>query len=221
MNITNPDSPFVKGLSQVGNLILLNWIFLLCSIPIVTIGASVTAMHDVGLRLVRKEEPAIIKSFFAAFKRNFKQATIIWLILLLLGVILIVDLFIGPDIISGAWGVMLIAAVVIGVLWLIEWVYTFPLQARYENTVRQTLKSAFILGVAYIPWTLVLIAITVAVPLLIIFCEESWAMLLMLATFILFSGLTYISDTIINHIFLKSFPGEKQAQDEKNTLLPD
>ncbi len=76
------DSPLMSTLSKLADLIILNILVVICSLPLFTIGASLTAMHYVVLKMVRNEEGYIIKSFFKSFKQNFKQATIIWLILL-------------------------------------------------------------------------------------------------------------------------------------------
>ena len=83
-NFFNPDAPFMQGLSKVADIILLNILTVLLSIPVVTIGAAVTALYDAMWRILR-DEGGIYKNFFLAFKNNFKQATIIWLLALVTG----------------------------------------------------------------------------------------------------------------------------------------
>lgn len=72
-------------MGRAADLMILNIVFIICCLPIVTIGASLTALHYVTLKMVRNEESYIVKSFFKSFKQNFKQATIINLIMLLFG----------------------------------------------------------------------------------------------------------------------------------------
>ena len=88
----NMDNKFFTVMGRVADLIMLNVVFLICCLPIVTIGASLTALHYVTLKMARNEESYIIRSFFKSFKQNFKQATIINLIMLLFGGLLYLDL---------------------------------------------------------------------------------------------------------------------------------
>ena len=85
------DSPLFSFLNKVADLILLNILTMICCLPIITIGASMTALHYVVLKMVRDEESYIVRSYFKSFRQNFKQATIIWLILLLVGAVLMGD----------------------------------------------------------------------------------------------------------------------------------
>ena len=78
----NYDNPVWRFIGKFGDLIILNVLWFVCSIPIFTIGASTTAVYYVTLKLARNDDGYTIRSFFKSFKENFKQATIIWLILL-------------------------------------------------------------------------------------------------------------------------------------------
>ena len=88
------ESPLFVFLGKLADLLILNILTLICCIPVFTIGASLTAMNYVALKMVRNEETYIVKSFFKSFRQNFRQATLIWLIYLLVFVILIGDFFI-------------------------------------------------------------------------------------------------------------------------------
>ena len=92
----NMDNKFFTVMGRVADLIMLNVVCLICCLPIVTIGASLTALHYVTLKMARNEESYIIRSFFKSFKQNFKQATIINLIMLVIAAILYMDLNIVP-----------------------------------------------------------------------------------------------------------------------------
>ena len=89
--IFNLDSPLMQGLGKFADLMILNFLAMICCIPIFTIGASITALHYMSLKIVRGEECYIAKGFFKSFTQNFKQATVIWLVLLLAIVILAGD----------------------------------------------------------------------------------------------------------------------------------
>ena len=77
------DSPVMRFLSRMADLMILNLLMTVCCLPVFTIGAANTAMHYVMLKMVRGEEGYIVKDFFKSFKMNFKQATVIWLIMIL------------------------------------------------------------------------------------------------------------------------------------------
>ena len=92
MSIFNMDGPVFRFLNKMADLCILNLIFLLCCLPIITIGASVTALYSVTLKMSRDQEGYIARSFFKAFKANFKQATSIWIPSLLLLFIMLADI---------------------------------------------------------------------------------------------------------------------------------
>ena len=91
------DNKFFTFMNKVADLCILNIICLVCCIPIVTAGASITAMYYVTLKMVRNEEAYIVRSFFKSFKDNFKQATIINLIMIAVGVVLYLDLNVAKN----------------------------------------------------------------------------------------------------------------------------
>ena len=91
--IFNYDNPFWRFIGKFCDVMILNVLWVLCSIPVVTMGASTTAVYYVTLKLVRDEEGPTIRSFFRSFKENFRQATIIWLIMLAAGSLLGFDLY--------------------------------------------------------------------------------------------------------------------------------
>ena len=91
------DNKFFTFMNKVADLCILNIICLVCCIPIVTAGASITAMYYVTLKMVRNEEAYIVRSFFKSFKDNFKQATIINLIMIAVGAILYLDLNVAKN----------------------------------------------------------------------------------------------------------------------------
>ena len=89
--IFNYDNPVWRFIGKLGDLIILNILWIVCSIPVFTAGASTTAVYYVTLKLVRDEDDSTIRSFFRSFKSNFKQATAKWLILLAAAIVLDFD----------------------------------------------------------------------------------------------------------------------------------
>lgn len=92
-SLFNYDNPVWRFIGKFFDVMILNLLWVVCSIPIVTMGASTTAVYYVTMKLVRDEDGPTIRSFFKSFKENFKQATIIWLILMAVGAIIGFDLY--------------------------------------------------------------------------------------------------------------------------------
>ena len=98
------ENPVIAFLNKMADLILLNLIFLLCCIPVVTIGPAITALYAVSLRSVRYGDGYVIQTFFRSFKQNFKQSFVVGMIGLLFVCLLVIDLFfwrnVGPAFMS-------------------------------------------------------------------------------------------------------------------------
>lgn len=156
------DNPVIRFMGRVGDLIVLNALFLVCSLPVVTAGASLTAMIKVIQGYLTGSEPGMFRTFFRAFRQNFRQATAVWLLLaVLLGVMGYNFFLIGANFSGGFAMGMKIAMGALTIVLLAAAGYVFPLIARYENTLRQHLLNALILAVAKLPRTLCVLALNV------------------------------------------------------------
>lgn len=151
------ESPFMNFLNRVADLIWLNILTMICCIPIITIGASLTAMNYVLLKMAKNEEGYITKAFFKSFKQNFGQATLILLIQLVVYGILAGDLFIFRYAEMDFPGWVQIAVIAVGILVTFATIYLYPLLARYENTIKATYKNSFLMGVLSLPRTLLMV----------------------------------------------------------------
>lgn len=158
-NIT--DNVIVRALSKICDMVCLNILWLICCIPVITAGASTTALYTVMLKMVRNEEGYIFRGFFKAFRSNFRQSTVIWLILLLLSIICGIDYRVAGMMPGTAGMVMRSIFILFGFFVLSVAIYAFPLTARYENSIRATLRNALLLTVAKLPYTLLMAAVTV------------------------------------------------------------
>lgn len=150
------DSPVMRFLNRVGDLMILNFLMVICCIPVITAGAAFTAMHYVLLKIVRGEEGYLVRGFFKSFRANFRQATLIWLLMLLVVVIYIGDIWIFNY--SGLVfpKAMVIAVAAVAILLLMVAIYVFPVLARFENSVKNTLKNAMLLAFANLPRTILM-----------------------------------------------------------------
>lgn len=203
------ESPLMTGLNKFADLIILNLLTIVCCIPIFTIGASITALHYVCLKIVRDEETYIVKSYIKSFKQNFKQATIIWLIELVVIVILVMDFYLmgHSNVEFPSW--LPAALLAVDGLIFILGLHIFPLLSRFENSVSRTIKNSVMIGILTLPRT-VLMAIVCAVPVVLIYFFEQILAPLMLLLGI--SGPAFVCALIYNKTF-KRFEPKQEDKD--------
>ena len=139
--IFNLDSTFMKYANKFADLMFLNIVAIVFCIPIFTIGASLTAMHTMVLKIYRDEESYVIKGFFKAFKENFKQATIIWLLYLVMILVLFLDFWYIRNYDMNIPKFFNYALIFITVLGAFSFTWVFILQSRYENKIINTPKT--------------------------------------------------------------------------------
>lgn len=166
-NLLNLDSPLMIFMSRLTDIILLNAICILCSLPIITMGASMTALHYVTLKMVKREEGYLLKDFFKSFKENLKQSTIIWMIFLAITVLFFIDIKIVTSEEVNLPKILSIALCTIYFFVLITMIYVFPILARFGNTIKGTIRNAFLMSVLHIFKT-VFMVIFYAIPIILI-----------------------------------------------------
>ena len=214
MNILKPDSPVMDFISTIADLIILNLLFIICSIPIVTFGAAYSAKYYVAMKKVRGEDSGTIVPFFKAFKRNFKQSTIVWIIMLIAMAIIGLD---WQWIMYNGWTetpmIYRIGVIVFSVIALLMTITAFPTIARYEMKTTEVFKAAFIfIIIKFIPLALILIFIIGSVvaclwyaqwfPLIYVFCSTT---------------ITYF----LCIVFIKQFDKLEKAQADKLQALKE
>ena len=163
--IFNLDSTFMKYANKFADLMFLNMITVIFCIPIFTIGASLTAMHTMVLKIYRDEESYVIKGFFKAFKENFKQATIMWFFYLVMILVLFLDFWYIRNYDINIPKFFNYALIFITVLGAFSFTWAFILQSRYENKVINTLKNSLIVGASHIFYSVMMI-ILAALPII-------------------------------------------------------
>lgn len=144
MGIFHPEGKLAGFLNKLGDVMILNLLTVICCIPVVTVGAALTALYSVTLKMVKNEEGKIVHSYFKAFRDNFKQATALWgigagVLLLIAGDIYLLRLW-NDNTFTAYQGVLLILFVVAGLVLM----YVFPVLARFDNTTKNTVKNAFL-----------------------------------------------------------------------------
>ena len=196
---------------------------ILCCIPIVTAGASITALYYVTLKMARDEESYIARSFFRSFKQNFKQATIINIIMLLTAAVLFIDLRIARAGSGAMYKGLFSLFIAFALIYAMILLYIYPILSKFFNSVKNTFVNAFLMSVRHLPLTLLMLVIS-ASPLLLIwlFAYVSYAqftsILIMLFILMGFSTLAYWKSKIFVKIFDNYIPKDENEEngEEKN-----
>jgi len=158
------DGPFNKYGGMVADMIILSFMWLLFSIPLVTIGASTTAMFYVSTRRIANREGYITRDFWEAFKANFKKATIIWLICIVLAWLIWFNLS-NIDVVGSMGVIIYPAQIIIIVEMALMAVYIFPMTARFDMSIKQIFKSCFYMANRHLLTSVTCVILVVAIVL--------------------------------------------------------
>jgi len=201
------ENPVWKAMDKMGDLMILNFLFMLFSIPVFTIGASMTALYTVTFKMLDETEGNIVKTFFKAFKQNFKQATVIWLVVFAAGVFLAYDAYLSYVSTS------IVAKILMGVIILVALIYAmwvswiFPVQSKFDNPVKVNMKNAALMMVIHMFPTTLLITVLNVVPLLLLwFYTSLFFAFLPLVVFLMFSFIAYNNSKQLKKAFADYIP---------------
>ncbi len=166
MKFFSYDSPFGQLLIKLCYGCCLNGIWLICCLPIFTVGASTTALYYTALKIVRDEDRSCFRLFFRSFRENFRQATVLWLILLAAGLFLAGDGYIVYRLRASStgaaavmWTLILALVIAAAVAYTIVLIFVFPLTASVSNTTWAMLKNSFFIGTHYLFCTILVFAV--------------------------------------------------------------
>jgi len=162
----NLDNPFFRFMERIADFVIVNFLTVLCSLPILTIGAATAACHTVMQNMLMDNEQPVLRSFFRALIGNFKQATILWLITFFSLVFLTGDYLLIYVYSAGKSALVLYCLLgVVSVMILGTIAFSFALIVRYENSLKNHLKNAMVLAIAHLPRTIIMLVVY-AIPVL-------------------------------------------------------
>ena len=209
----NMDSPIMRFMSRICDLMILNLLCIVCCIPIITAGASVTALYSVTLKMVKGEESYIFKGFFKSFKENFKQSTISWVIMAFIGIFIFIDYraasFLQENLVSVFR--ILIGAIVL--VYLMVLTYIFPYTARFENDLKNSFKNSLLIAILNLPWTLLMVICPVALGFATFLTSTTLVYGSMLWILLGFATVAYLNSMIFRKVFAKYEPKEEEVSD--------
>ena len=154
------DNPFFEAMGRLGDIILVNLLLLLCSLPIVTVGASVSAMYGVFLQMIEGTEGRISITFFRYFRKGLKKNTMVWSTMLVIGILLIFNMFfLGHVGMEGIWKIVGIVTGCLILIWEILFAWVFAFLADWEGRIRDGVIAAMRMAVLHLPATLVMVVL--------------------------------------------------------------
>ncbi len=196
------DSPLMRFLTKIADLMVLNILFCVTSIPLITIGASWTALYSVTLKMVRDEEGSVSRSYFHSFRQNFKQATLLWLGVLVVLALLVLDIRVLNGMAGGtAPGLLRVGVEILALLGIMVLQYLFPSLARFEASLADTLKNACMMALAHLPKTALMTAPAVGAVWITLINNTTIAVGLMVWPLIGFSLMAFGNSGILRKIF--------------------
>lgn len=215
-SIFSHDGVLFRITERIGNLILLNLLYLIFCIPIVTIGPATAALHYVTLKYAADEEDRVWAPFIHSFKQNLKQGMIVGLIATVLGVGLAFSMYYIYQMVSAGLALDKIVMVMISlacILYLMATGYIYPLLARYENSIKQMLRTALVLAIRHLPVTVCMGIISGAPILMLMHTPVTFMIALSFYFFIGFSAIAFLQDKLVVRIFWQYTPREEMIEE--------
>lgn len=211
MRLFSPDSKLMISMARLGDLTILNFLYLLTCLPVFTIGAATTALYTVSFRNTRDWENGLVRTYFRSFRDNFKQGTCLWLILLVCGGAAFLDAWLFYRL-TGPVRKLYIVFALLFALVLLTAAYAFPLLSQFENGTKGTLKNALLLSIGYLPRSLLMVVMNIF-PFY--FLITSWIVFFKAAflwVFWYFSSIAYFNALLLKKVFKPYRHDEEDAQ---------
>ena len=204
-NLFNPDNKFFTFMGKVADLMILNF---LCII---------TAMYYTTMKMVKNEETYIVRGFFHSFRQNLKQGIIIHLIMLVLGLVLIFDLYFSRSMQGeGSFYKVLAYIFMVGLtVFAMVFTYIYPVLAKFYNTIKHTFKNALLMSIRHLPYTLLMLAITIVPWIIGIFVNGALSMVVLFYFLMGFSVVCYLHSIFFVKIFDKYIPQEEEGEENE------
>lgn len=201
------NSPLMDFLNTTAQFVILNILFILCCLPIVTIGPAIAALYQVILREARGEHGYLIRKFFQHFKEMFLQAFFTSLIFSGVILILLFNLAFWQAFQGAAANIIIVILYILFIITACTLIYVFPLMARFKNSLMQTIKNAFFIAFTNLKETAFLLVIhAITAGILIIFPPSKVFMLFVGVSFI-----AYCNSYLLKKVFKKYEPEEEAA----------
>lgn len=217
--IFDMNNPVWQFIGKLVDATVLNICWFVCSLPIVTFGASTTALYYALMKDTADEETHYVKAFFKSFKQNLKQGIGLGLLTLIVGALLFFAVRFYGTMEGTLWGIIRGVAIACLILYVMTLQYVFALLARFDNKTKNLIVNAFFLSIRHVGWTFVMIFFLLAV-LFVIFIMNFLPLILMG-----YGLVVYLDSYVLNHV-LKPYldvasGGTTENEDPDAWTLPE
>lgn len=210
-DLFNLDNPFMQFLSKISDLILLNLIFLLSCIPLITIGASMSALYYMCLRILRGEDTYIWNGFWKAFRENFKQSTILWILSAAIFLFISIDFRIISLQNSPIFSFVRIGLWAVSAVLFSMFLYLFPIVSHFKCTLKQAIQNSVFMAIGHLPFTLILLVMFGLIGFLFTVSVKVMAMMILVGIVCGFSVVAFTACIIFDRIFKKYEPEQEST----------
>ncbi len=208
MRFFNFDNPLFQAINKIVDCLYLSLLWVLFSIPLVTIGASTSAAYYVANKVLRHGRGYVFQQFWQSFKSSFKQGLAAWLIYVALMIILLLDIRLIGMFLSGAPLLIFRSVFLLMMLVLVMMAqYVFPYIARFTLPLKKIISNSLLLAIRHLPWTILLVLLSVVCILL--------PMIIPFALFITPCVWAILASLILERIFKRYMTEEDRAMEEK------
>lgn len=201
------DSGIIRTLNKIVDCVFLNFLWILFSIPIVTAGAATTALYYTANKVIRHDRSHVWREFWHAFKTNFKQSTIVWLLMMVAYWLLISNcLFFVKMVPNKAMLIFNIITICLVVIWML---HVFPHIARFQNKLKAIMKNCALMAIRHFLRSISLLLL-LAAEIVLLFM---WPILL----FVLPTLYMVVASFILEPMYEKYMSEEDlEAEEERN-----
>lgn len=197
----NIDAPIFRFMTRVGELMIFSVLWILCSLPVVTVGAATAALYHMMFRM-NQDGSTKISDYFRAFAQNFKRGTLLWLAAILMVAFLALFYYLIAWIENDIVRLVLLA--VFGILFVMAFivaVYIFPLTAYFDNTVLNTIRNAVGMGAGHLRQSIPACALCIVPVLVMILLPEIFIRLLFLVPLLVPGAVAYGIASLLLPVF--------------------
>lgn len=200
-NIFRYDNKFFEILDKITDIIVLNLLCIFFSLPVITMGASITAMYSVSMKMAKGKEPYIIKEFIKGFKENFRDATISWILITIVVTVLGLDFYISKMIFSDTLKIVFqFIFTLVSIILVFVLTYIFPIISKFNNTIKQTIINSILIPIQNLPNTILMVLINLSPVIMILILKNYWGEILFFYTVIGYGIVSYINSILLNKI---------------------
>lgn len=215
----NIDSPIWRVMGFIGDLVLLNLLFILTSVPVFTIGASITALTSVEFRMIEKRTDFVARDYFRAFKENFKNSTIIWIVFAVFLFICVLNINLVYNTNPENRNMIMIILGIAMFFVSMTVMYSLAMQARFVNSLKDTVVKAFMIGLSGWPYTIVMLLMMIVCAGISVQTVGSIIIAVPIWILIGFSGIGYLCNIMYLRVFRKVTAREDLPKDAVESPL--